>query len=612
MKGFVPGIEALFSGVQLGTSAGVKAVGNGDFAALLLELLTWNGPERSLPQLVSNGNTQPGLLGLLNGGDAQRGLLEDSEEGWKRVGCLFRKTKEEERVEPGSAEVAPLSANLWLLSELPEKAALLASDQLTLSAEPGSVAASGAVQGSGLLPGSAVAEGVTFTPVVSGSAREDPDTGNEPWELGARAPGATVPAACGGIREQVKEAKPTAPRVDSLPLGAGGVTQLPETTVGVASPRGPRVTERAPEGGDVFLEGASAELPQAEEKREAGFAVKLPVAGAPPLKVVPKAAAVEAPKHVASFGRVWEATLASVRGDASLPQASSELFQAEGETAVRLTVELPAAGASPSPLSKVVAEVASVEAPVVEPDSVNYVTSASRRAVESLWGETVAENHCAPSGPEQLVGEVHRGVQVGQEEIWTPPKAVSAKAPTREVELPGPKLQLDPARPEETGFAPTAVVQEAAAEGDFSATSVERLLLKATPRELAREIAKHVTIIQQHGGVIRLELHLVPPQLGKVAVKLRFADDKLKVHFIAAEVAAKEVLVASLSDLRTELSRMGIQLGEAHVSVSHEFGSGDFERSAGSGATGTWPAREVAATTASESASGDEGVNYLI
>ncbi|MGQ9513296.1 flagellar hook-length control protein FliK [Thermodesulfitimonas sp.] len=106
-------------------------------------------------------------------------------------------------------------------------------------------------------------------------------------------------------------------------------------------------------------------------------------------------------------------------------------------------------------------------------------------------------------------------------------------------------------------------------------SGVERLPLAALPGQLGREIARQMTLLRDRGGIVRLDLQLDPPHLGRLAVKLSFADEKLKVHFVAADVAVKEVLMASLDGLRAELGRMGINLGEAYVSLGQESNGGE-------------------------------------
>jgi hypothetical protein len=138
----------------------------------------------------------------------------------------------------------------------------------------------------------------------------------------------------------------------------------------------------------------------------------------------------------------------------------------------------------------------------------------------------------------------------------------------------------------------------------------ERLPLAALPGQLGREIARQFTLLRDHGGTVRLDLQLDPPHLGRLAVKLSFADEKLKVHFVAADVAVKEVLVASLDGLRAELGRIGINLGEAYVSLGQESSGGESQGAPRSSGGGSFAAGNL--TPKAEPPVVPEGVNYLI
>ncbi|WP_334110473.1 flagellar hook-length control protein FliK [Thermodesulfitimonas autotrophica] len=138
----------------------------------------------------------------------------------------------------------------------------------------------------------------------------------------------------------------------------------------------------------------------------------------------------------------------------------------------------------------------------------------------------------------------------------------------------------------------------------------ERLPLAALPGQLVREIARQVTLLRDHGGTVRLDLQLDPPHLGRLAIKLSFAGEKLKVHFVAADVAVKEVLVASLDGLRAELGRIGINLGEAYVSLGQESSGGESQGAPRSSGGGAFAAGNL--TPKAEPPVVPEGVNYLI
>jgi hypothetical protein len=135
-----------------------------------------------------------------------------------------------------------------------------------------------------------------------------------------------------------------------------------------------------------------------------------------------------------------------------------------------------------------------------------------------------------------------------------------------------------------------------------------RVPLEDLPRQLAPEILRRITAFNGRQGVVRVELRLDPPELGSVGVRLLFTGDELKAHFFTADAAVKEVLVATLPELKTDLGRAGFHLGEAFVSVGQEQNEesqppprwgGAFRMSGGAG-------------HAVEAASLAEGVNFLV
>lgn len=98
-------------------------------------------------------------------------------------------------------------------------------------------------------------------------------------------------------------------------------------------------------------------------------------------------------------------------------------------------------------------------------------------------------------------------------------------------------------------------------------TGIERVSVEGLSRQLAEEIARRASTLTNDGRTVRIELHLDPPELGSVAVRLALSGDEVKVHFFANDVATKGLLSDALPELRSDLSQMGLNLGEAHVSV---------------------------------------------
>lgn len=97
-----------------------------------------------------------------------------------------------------------------------------------------------------------------------------------------------------------------------------------------------------------------------------------------------------------------------------------------------------------------------------------------------------------------------------------------------------------------------------------------RVSLEDLPRQLAPEIVRRITAFSGHQGVVRVELRLDPPELGSVGVRLLVTGDELKAHFFTADAAVREILLATLPELKVDLGRAGFHLGEASVSVGQE------------------------------------------
>lgn len=136
-----------------------------------------------------------------------------------------------------------------------------------------------------------------------------------------------------------------------------------------------------------------------------------------------------------------------------------------------------------------------------------------------------------------------------------------------------------------------------------------RVPLQDLPRQLAPEILRRITAFNGRQGVVRVELRLDPPELGSVEVRLLFTGDELKAHFFTADAVVKEILVATLPELKTDLGRAGFHLGEAFVSVGQER---DEESQPSPRWGGAFRAVSGGAGHAVEVASLAEGVNFLV
>lgn len=80
-------------------------------------------------------------------------------------------------------------------------------------------------------------------------------------------------------------------------------------------------------------------------------------------------------------------------------------------------------------------------------------------------------------------------------------------------------------------------------------------------------------------GEQKLSLQLYPPSLGKLHIELAMKDNHLRAVVIAESSQVKQMLDASIDQLRSSLESQNIQVDKLTVMVAGE-GTGDFERSA--------------------------------
>lgn len=138
--------------------------------------------------------------------------------------------------------------------------------------------------------------------------------------------------------------------------------------------------------------------------------------------------------------------------------------------------------------------------------------------------------------------------------------------------------------------------------------NTERVSLGELAGQLTREIVNRSTGLIRDGDSVRMELRLDPPELGSVTVRLVLTSDELKVHFFATDNAVKDVLTSAVPELRFELGRMGLNLGEAYVHVGQDNGR-EYEPRPRWGA-GFWTA-DGHIPQAAEITSVD-GINFLV
>ncbi len=144
---------------------------------------------------------------------------------------------------------------------------------------------------------------------------------------------------------------------------------------------------------------------------------------------------------------------------------------------------------------------------------------------------------------------------------------------------------------------------------DSGGFGVGKIPLTELPRLLAQRIAHRLGGLEEHSGVIRIQLHLDPPELGSVAVRVALQGDELKVHFFANDTGVKETLTGAVPELRAELERIGLNLGGTYVSVDQEHGQG-FGPQLHQWQTRFWSFEGDSLHSAETVI--DEGINYLV
>jgi flagellar hook-length control protein FliK len=159
--------------------------------------------------------------------------------------------------------------------------------------------------------------------------------------------------------------------------------------------------------------------------------------------------------------------------------------------------------------------------------------------------------------------------------------ATATTAPANPVELTGAAPIPAPAP------TPTPTVQNATALAPFDA---ELAALEAD--DPWQQLATVVRPLRQLAdGTHRISLQLRPAELGTVHLEVALEDGRLSLRAVTEHAATRDLLAASMPELRSELSRSGIDLGS--LDVGQDTTDGTDRR--GAGVLGT-PTREVSAT----------------
>jgi len=82
-------------------------------------------------------------------------------------------------------------------------------------------------------------------------------------------------------------------------------------------------------------------------------------------------------------------------------------------------------------------------------------------------------------------------------------------------------------------------------------------------------------------GIQQAEIHLDPPELGSLTVKVTIDSDVASVSFVAASTQVKDLLEGQVQRLREMMAQQGVELAEVDVNVSQQ-GSGSSQSEADS------------------------------
>ncbi|RPI47782.1 MAG: flagellar hook-length control protein FliK [Betaproteobacteria bacterium] len=97
-------------------------------------------------------------------------------------------------------------------------------------------------------------------------------------------------------------------------------------------------------------------------------------------------------------------------------------------------------------------------------------------------------------------------------------------------------------------------------------TAVLEVAAPVTSRHFAEALSQRVVWMADKDAQVA-ELHLNPPELGPVEVRLTLAGDEASAQFVSPHAEVRNAIEASLARLREALAEAGIELGQASVSA---------------------------------------------
>ncbi len=291
----------------------------------------------------------------------------------------------------------------------------------------------------------------------------------------------------------------------------------------------------AADSGDVMTPGAVESGPLPDGATSVAQAVLLSQAVAGDPAAAPFAATpAELPEDFAArFAR--QLTLIAKTGDGAVPGAaesgSLQALPDDAADAAMTQAALPAPVWQPLGLSKARLAAGSVESPAVHPASAGAVVPAQRQAFAAAPA-AVAAAVAAEGQPPQPVtdGQLSSGVVPAAMPFAVHPAASSAQ----------PAHAL-----------PASGIPQHVSSPSWGEMLGERVVWM---------------VGQRHQGA---ELHLNPPALGPLEIKLSLSDGQATLTFATQHAPVREAIEAATPRLREMLAESGISLGSVSVSVGN-------------------------------------------
>ncbi|HLF93248.1 MAG TPA: flagellar hook-length control protein FliK [Planctomycetota bacterium] len=230
----------------------------------------------------------------------------------------------------------------------------------------------------------------------------------------------------------------------------------------------------------------------------------------------------------------------------------------------------------PPPLGEAVAQTSAPQGPVVEVPSGDVPESGLPEVFAPVAAETpesaplpdaLAKEDPLPSIEDPAMTRT-AGTDPTSETAAQGAPSTIVDAAVSPVVVPHQQQSPTPVRPEPTvgGFAESGGVRT----GPSSATPAAEADSPEGRAEMIDRIVKAARLTQSR-GTARIRISLSPPHLGELKVDLSVRQHVLHGTLQAENVAAKEMLLSNLQQLRDSLAEQGVQVGEFQVQVDSSF-----------------------------------------